>query len=87
MKGINYYHGLADALNKIVRKTMIAIRRPSLGPVMGIKGGAAGGGYARKCCQCGKGISLHFAGICMPLQLLIMPFLLDLATTYTKEMS
>lgn len=35
--------GLADALNKIGKKTMIAIREPSLGPVMGIKGGAAGG--------------------------------------------
>lgn len=34
--------GLADALNKIGKKTMIAIREPSLGPVMGIKGGAAG---------------------------------------------
>ena len=39
--------GLADALNKIGKKTMIAIREPSLGPVMGIKGGAAGGGYAQ----------------------------------------
>ena len=36
--------GLADALNKIGKKTMIALREPSLGPVMGIKGGAAGGG-------------------------------------------
>ena len=34
--------GLADALNKIGKQTMIAIREPSLGPVMGIKGGAAG---------------------------------------------
>ncbi|MGO2163772.1 MAG: formate--tetrahydrofolate ligase, partial [Streptococcus thermophilus] len=34
--------GLADALNKIGKKTMIALREPSLGPVMGIKGGAAG---------------------------------------------
>ena len=39
--------GLADALSKIGKKTMIAIREPSLGPVMGIKGGAAGGGYAQ----------------------------------------
>ncbi len=37
--------GLADALNKIGKKTMIALREPSLGPVMGIKGGAAGGGF------------------------------------------
>ena len=39
--------GLADALNKIGKKTMLALREPSLGPVMGIKGGAAGGGYAQ----------------------------------------
>ncbi|WP_153055397.1 formate--tetrahydrofolate ligase, partial [Streptococcus suis] len=39
--------GLADALSKIGKKTMIALREPSLGPVMGIKGGAAGGGYAQ----------------------------------------
>src|SRR5699024_6882995 len=37
--------GLADALNRIGKKTVIALREPSLGPVMGIKGGATGGGY------------------------------------------
>ena len=38
--------GLADGLNQIGKKAMIALREPSLGPVMGVKGGAAGGGYA-----------------------------------------
>ena len=39
--------GLAQALNKLGHKTMTALREPSLGPVFGIKGGAAGGGYAQ----------------------------------------
>ncbi len=39
--------GLADALNKIGKNTMVAVREPSFGPVMGVKGGAAGGGYAQ----------------------------------------
>ena len=52
--------GLADALNKIGKKTMIAIREPSLGPVMGIKGGAAGGGYAQVLPM--EDINLHFTG-------------------------
>ncbi len=39
--------GLADALNKIGKKTMVCLREPSLGPVFGVKGGAAGGGYAQ----------------------------------------
>ena len=38
--------GLGDALNRIGKKTVIALREPSLGPVFGVKGGAAGGGYA-----------------------------------------
>ena len=38
--------GLADALTRLGKKTMIALREPSLGPCFGIKGGAAGGGYA-----------------------------------------
>ena len=38
--------GLADALHQIGKKTILALREPSLGPVFGIKGGAAGGGYA-----------------------------------------
>src|SRR5665647_998248 len=39
--------GLADALSAIGKKTMLALREPSLGPVFGMKGGAAGGGYAQ----------------------------------------
>lgn len=52
--------GLADALNQIGKKTMIALREPSLGPVMGIKGGAAGGGYAQVLPM--EDINLHFTG-------------------------
>ncbi|MDG3135111.1 formate--tetrahydrofolate ligase [Streptococcus suis] len=52
--------GLADALSKIDKKTMIALREPSLGPVMGIKGGAAGGGYAQVLPM--EDINLHFTG-------------------------
>ena len=52
--------GLADALSKIGKKTMIAIREPSLGPVMGVKGGAAGGGYAQVLPM--EDINLHFTG-------------------------
>ena len=39
--------GLADGLRKIGKKSVIALREPSLGPVFGVKGGAAGGGYAQ----------------------------------------
>ena len=52
--------GLADALNQLGKKTMIALREPSLGPVMGIKGGAAGGGYAQVLPM--EDINLHFTG-------------------------
>ncbi|CYU45964.1 formate--tetrahydrofolate ligase [Streptococcus suis] len=52
--------GLADALSKIGKKTMIALREPSLGSVMGIKGGAAGGGYAQVLPM--EDINLHFTG-------------------------
>ncbi|MGP6388088.1 formate--tetrahydrofolate ligase [Streptococcus dysgalactiae] len=52
--------GLADALNQIGKKTMIALREPSLGPVMGIKGGAAGGGYAQVLPM--EDINIHFTG-------------------------
>ena len=38
--------GLGDALNRIGKKTIVCLREPSLGPVFGIKGGAAGGGYS-----------------------------------------
>ncbi len=52
--------GLADALSKLGEKTMIALREPSLGPVMGIKGGATGGGYAQVLPM--EEINLHFNG-------------------------
>ena len=52
--------GLADALNIIGRKTVIALREPSFGPVLGIKGGAAGGGYAQVIPM--EDINLHFTG-------------------------
>ncbi|MEG0527917.1 MAG: formate--tetrahydrofolate ligase [Longicatena sp.] len=52
--------GLGDALNKIGKKTMIALREPSLGPVFGLKGGAAGGGYAQVVPM--EDINLHFTG-------------------------
>ncbi|MFD1206918.1 MULTISPECIES: formate--tetrahydrofolate ligase [Sporosarcina] len=52
--------GLADALSKLGEKSMIALREPSLGPVMGIKGGAAGGGYAQVLPM--EEINLHFNG-------------------------
>ncbi len=52
--------GLADALNRLGRKTMLALREPSLGPCFGIKGGAAGGGYAQVVPM--EDLNLHFTG-------------------------
>jgi formate--tetrahydrofolate ligase len=52
--------GLGDALRKIGKKSMIALREPSMGPVFGIKGGAAGGGYAQVVPM--EDINLHFTG-------------------------
>jgi formate--tetrahydrofolate ligase len=52
--------GLGDALNRIGKKTMICLREPSLGPVFGVKGGAAGGGYAQIVPM--EDINLHFTG-------------------------
>ena len=52
--------GLADALNRLGKRTIIALREPSLGPVFGIKGGAAGGGYAQVLPM--EDINLHFTG-------------------------
>ncbi|WP_418691739.1 formate--tetrahydrofolate ligase [Agathobaculum sp.] len=52
--------GLGEALAKMGRKAMIALREPSLGPVFGIKGGAAGGGYAQVVPM--EDINLHFTG-------------------------
>ena len=52
--------GLSDAMNKIGKKTVLALREPSLGPVFGMKGGAAGGGYAQVVPM--EDINLHFTG-------------------------
>ncbi|USG62997.1 formate--tetrahydrofolate ligase [Sneathiella marina] len=52
--------GLGDALNRIGKKTMICLREPSLGPCFGMKGGAAGGGYAQVVPM--TDINLHFTG-------------------------
>ena len=52
--------GLADALNAMGKKTMLCLREPSLGPVCGVKGGAAGGGYAQVVPM--EDINLHFTG-------------------------
>ena len=65
--------GLADGLKRIGKNVMVALREPSLGPVFGIKGGAAGGGYAQVVPM--EDINLHFTGdfhaiarqtICLP---------------------
>lgn len=52
--------GLADALTSLGKKTIVALREPSFGPVMGVKGGAAGGGYAQVIPM--EDINLHFTG-------------------------
>ncbi len=52
--------GLADALSLLGKKTVLALREPSLGPVFGVKGGAAGGGYAQVVPM--EDINLHFTG-------------------------
>jgi formate--tetrahydrofolate ligase len=52
--------GLADGLRKIGKKSVVALREPSLGPVFGVKGGAAGGGYAQVVPM--EDINLHFTG-------------------------
>ena len=52
--------GLADALTRLEKKTLLALREPSLGPCFGIKGGAAGGGYAQVVPM--EDLNLHFTG-------------------------
>lgn len=52
--------GIADALNKLGKKTVLTLREPSLGPVFGIKGGATGGGYSQVAPM--EDINLHFTG-------------------------
>ena len=56
--------GLADGLRRIGRNAVVALREPSLGPVFGIKGGAAGGGYAQVVPM--EDINLHFTGTFTP---------------------
>ena len=52
--------GLADGMRRLGKKVMVALREPSLGPVFGVKGGAAGGGYAQVVPM--EDINLHFTG-------------------------
>ncbi|MGH8221192.1 MAG: formate--tetrahydrofolate ligase, partial [Steroidobacteraceae bacterium] len=52
--------GLGDALNRLGKKTIICLREPALGPVFGVKGGAAGGGYSQVVPM--EDINLHFTG-------------------------
>ena len=52
--------GLADGMRKLGKNVMVALREPSLGPVFGVKGGAAGGGYAQVVPM--EDINLHFTG-------------------------
>jgi formate--tetrahydrofolate ligase len=52
--------GLADAMARMGKKVVVALREPSLGPVFGVKGGAAGGGYAQVVPM--EDINLHFTG-------------------------
>ena len=52
--------GVADALQRLGKTTLVALREPSLGPVFGVKGGAAGGGYAQVVPM--EDINLHFTG-------------------------
>ena len=52
--------GLADAIHRLGKKSVLALREPSLGPVFGLKGGAAGGGYAQVLPM--EDINLHFTG-------------------------
>ena len=52
--------GLGQAMEKLKKKAVVALREPSLGPVMGVKGGAAGGGYAQVVPM--EDINLHFTG-------------------------
>jgi formate--tetrahydrofolate ligase len=58
--------GLGDALNRIGKKAVICLREPSLGPVFGMKGGAAGGGMAQVVPM--EDINLHFTATSMPLR-------------------
>ena len=66
--------GLTDGLNKIGKQAMVVLREPSLGPVFGMKGGAAGGGYSQVIPM--VDINLHFTGDFLQLKKQIIYFLL-----------
>lgn len=75
--------GLADALNRLDKKAMIAMREPSLGPVFGVKGGAAGGGYAQVVPM--EDINLHLQATSTPSELPTTCWRLCLTTISTRE--
>lgn len=77
--------GLGQAMNKLGKKTVIALREPSLGPVFGIKGGAAGGGYSQVLPM--EDINLHLQVICTQLQLPIIFSVRCSIITFSKEMN
>lgn len=77
--------GLAQAMNKTGRNAVLALREPSLGPVFGIKGGAAGGGYSQVVPM--EDINRILLGICMPLQQQIIFYVRQLITICSREMN
>ena len=77
--------GLADALAKRGKNVMVALREPSLGPVFGIKGGAAGGGYAQVVPM--EDINLHFTGDFTPSVLRTICLRLCSTRTFTTATS
>ncbi len=79
--------GLGDALNHIGKKAMICLREPSLGPVFGMKGGAAGGGYAQVVPM--EDINLHFTGDFGAIQLAnnLLAAMLDNHINHGNELS
>ena len=74
--------GLADGMRKLGKKVCLALREPSLGPVFGIKGGAAGGGYAQVVPM--EDINLHFTG---DLHALYVYLLISYAPSWTTIFS
>ena len=74
--------GLGQAFGRLGKKAVIALREPSLGPCFGIKGGAAGGGYAQVVPM--EDLNLHFTG---DFHLQIICWLLCLITIFSREMN
>ena len=77
--------GLGQAFGRLGKKAVIALREPSLGPCFGIKGGAAGGGYAQVVPM--EDLNLHFTGDFHALLLQIICWLLCLITIFSREMN